>query len=246
MKHKAPSMQLLAQMPALVALLTLTSPLLAWQDVGFEGPSFTGATANPTQSKPENKVWYHDGKWWAVLWSVRSGNGAFRIHRHEHLPGPPPTFWTDMAVLVDSRPNSRCDVLSDGTTLYIASHEFLEDGGLPSPNNLMVFSSYSYNGTTYVLNTGFPVTISNFSTEAMTIDKDTTGTIWAAWTAPMTGFTGERIWISHTTTSATLWVTPYNLPPNTTDLKDDDICGLTRFHDSGGPKIGVMWSDQAD
>src|SRR5262245_41664412 len=56
----------------------VVAPLLA-QDVGFEGPSFSGAGGTPTESKPESKLWYNDGTWWGSIWS-NSGN-AYRIHR---------------------------------------------------------------------------------------------------------------------------------------------------------------------
>jgi len=44
------------------ALLALAASVSA-QDFGCEGPSFTGASTAPTETKPENKLWFNDGVW---------------------------------------------------------------------------------------------------------------------------------------------------------------------------------------
>src|SRR2546422_261116 len=43
------------------------SPLsfLAPGDIGFVGPSGSGTATTPTTSKPESKLWFNDGIWWA-------------------------------------------------------------------------------------------------------------------------------------------------------------------------------------
>ena len=41
---------------------------------------------------------------------------------------------------------------------------------------------YSYSGGSFTLDSGFPTTIMNNSSESMTIDQDSTGAIWATWT----------------------------------------------------------------
>lgn len=202
-------------------------PVLA-QDIGHEGPQFTGAGVTPTESKPESKLWFNDGFWWGSLWSPSAH--AFRIHRHDFT-----THWIDTGVAIDSRANTHSDVLWSGTKLYIASHLFSTTGG--ATGNPILFFSYEYNRQTdtFSLDEGFPVTIGDHSTEALVIDRDSTGTIWAAWTQ------GSRVRLTHTLASDTQWRAPYVLPRNTTNLTTDDICSLTRF---GGNRIGVLWSDQ--
>jgi PKD repeat protein len=213
---------LLACAPAVLA-----APLVA-QDIGFEGPSFSGAMT-PTESKPQSKLWFNDGFWWGSLWSTTAS--AFRIHRLDFVTHQ----WVDTGVGIESRPDSKSDVKWDGTKLYVASHEFATGGASGNP---MLFFRYSYDAArdTYGLDPGFPVTIGDFSTEALVIEKDSAGTVWAAWTQ------AQRVRIAHTLGSDTMWSASMVLPTNTTDLSADDICSLIHFN---GDRIGVAWSDQS-
>ena len=212
----------------LVLMFRASFPVLA-QDIGFEGPQSTGAGATPTESKSESKLWFNDGFWWGSLWSTSAR--AFRIHRLDYTTHA----WVDTGVSIDARVNSHSDALWDGGKLYIASHLFSITGG--STGNPILFFRYSYDPATdtFSLDPGFPVTIGDHSTEALVIDKDSTGTVWAAWTQ------GSRVRINHSLASDTAWRTPYVLPTNTSNLTTDDICSLTSF---GGNRIGVLWSDQ--
>jgi PKD repeat protein len=213
-----------------LALLGAHASTGAAQDIGFEGSRFTGAGPTPTESKPESKLWFHDGSWWGSLWS--SAAQAFRIHRLELSTHA----WTDVGVDLDPRPNSHSDVLWDGTRLYFATHEFSSTGGAAGNPIRVLRFSYFPASRTYGLDPGFPVTIGDFSTEALVIDKDSTGTVWAAWTQ------GLRVRISHTLGSDTTWSPSVVLPSNTTDLLVDDICSLVHFN---GDRIGAAWSDQS-
>jgi hypothetical protein len=120
--------------------------------------------------------------------------------------------------------------------LYVASAMFTTSGSSTTPATPPRVYRYSYDaGTdTYTLDPGFPVTINSFKSETIVIDKDSTGKLWATWTA------GSRVYVTHTTTSDTQWVTPYILPGSPT-LTSDDISSLVSF---GGNKIGVMYSNQ--
>jgi len=201
---------------------------LAAQDIGFEGPQFSPASSTPTESKPENKLWFNDGFWWGSLWSTSAS--AFRIHRLNMTTHT----WTDTGVAIDSRSGSHGDALWDGTKLYIATHQFVANGG--ASGNPIQLLRYSYNTTadTYSLDTGFPVAIGDFSTEALVIDKDSSGVVWAAWPQ------ATRVRIAHTLASDTQWSASVVLPTNTTNLNVDDICSVIAFNG----RIGVLWSDQ--
>ncbi|NOT31498.1 MAG: DNRLRE domain-containing protein, partial [Planctomycetes bacterium] len=221
-------------MAAGLALLTSLSVLqsgAAAQDFGHEGPSFSGAGAAPTESKPESKLWFHDGAWWGSLWST-SGQ-AFHIHRLDQSTH----VWTDTGVPIDFRSHSKSDALFDGTKLYVASHRFSSDGGASGNSILMLRYGYDSVAKSYALDPGFPVTIGSFSTESMVIDKDSTGTVWAAWVQ------GLRVYTSHSVGGDDLiWTTPAILPGSDSDLTLDEVCSLIHF---GGDRIGVLWSDQA-
>ena len=213
----------------LAGLCSLESGALA-QDFGYEGPSFSGAGSRPTESKPESKLWFHDGAWWGSLWSTTAQ--AFHIHRLDQSTH----LWTDTGVPIEFRPQSKSDVLCEGNKLYVGSHRFSSDGG--ASGNLILVLRYSYDplAESYALDPGFPVTIGSFSTESLVIDKDSTGTVWAAWVQ------GLRVFASHTVGGDDLiWTAPAILPGSNSDLTTDEVCALTHF---GGNRIGVMWSDQ--
>ncbi len=213
-----------------VVLAMLVGVPALGQDVGNEGPSYAGATAWPSQSKPESKLWYTDGQWWGCLWSAAAQ--AFVIHRLDTST----QTWSATAMAVDTRPQSRADCLWDGAKLYIASHYFTNGGtGADGPALLIYRFSYNPNADVYSLDTGFPVQIDDTSTETMVIDKDSDGTVWAVWMNDL------RPWISHTLGDDRTWSSPIVLPSSVANVTGDDICSLVHF---GGNKIGVMWSDE--
>src|SRR3712207_279850 len=57
----------------LVGLGLLAVPVTAAAaegDIGFEGPSYTGVANPPTADKPQSKLWFHDGSWWAHMFDT--------------------------------------------------------------------------------------------------------------------------------------------------------------------------------
>src|SRR4051795_7899237 len=85
-------------------------------DAGYQDQSYTGATYAPTSDKPQSKLWYAQGSWWADMFDTVSRTWhVFRLDRSTQA-------WTDTGVRIDDRPNSLADVLWDGTHLYVASH----------------------------------------------------------------------------------------------------------------------------
>lgn len=201
-------------------------------DIGFEGPSSVGSGSAPTGSKPESKLWWNDGSWWASMWDTASAD----FHIFKLSTGT--QTWSDTGVAIDDRSGTRADVLWDGASgkLYVASHRFSESPASGDPARLYRFS-YNAATDTYTRDAGFPVQISNFRTETLVIDKDSTGQLWATWVQ------GGRVWVSATVCSPACndaaWGTPFAV--SSTNVKTDDISSLIAF---GGNKIGVMWSDQ--
>lgn len=214
-------------------------------DIGYEGPSFTGVTNPPTSSKPQSKLWHANGSWWAVMYHAASSTWhIFRLDRSSET-------WVDTGVRVDDRPQTLSDALADGNTLYIASHWVT----VSSPGSVKTSISgrpsrlyrYTYSPTTntYTLNTGFPVAINNYSSEALTIDKDSTGRLWASWTqvsgSKAAGYTA-KVYVSHTEGSDSTWASPTTFP-GAGDVAPDDISAVVAF---AGRRVGVMWSNQLD
>ena len=214
---------------ALIALGFARTAQAAPGDIGYEGPSSTGAGSAPTGSKPESKLWWNDGFWWASMWS---GNG-FHIFK---LDSGTQT-WSDTGVALDDRSGTRADVLWDATTgkLYVASHKFADSSASGNPSRLYRLS-YDSGTDTYTRDSGFPVSINNFKTETLVIAKDSTGQLWATWRQ------GTDIMVNRTTCiltcDDTAWGTPFVLG---SAVSSDDISNVIAF---GGDKLGVMWSNQ--
>jgi PKD repeat protein len=217
---------------ALAALSFARVAQAAPGDIGYEGPSTTGAGSGITASKPESKVWWNDGFWWGSIWDATSAD--FHIFKLDQGT----QAWSDSGVALDDRSGTHADVLWDGNAakLYVASHVFTESPASGSPSRLY---RYSYNAATdtYARDTGFPVTIVNYKLETLVIAKDSTGELWATWAQ------GTQIWVNRTLCSPTCddasWGTPFVI--SSTAVKADDISSVIAF---GGNKIGVMWSDQ--
>ncbi|SIM50377.1 hypothetical protein [Micromonospora cremea] len=202
-------------------------------DLGYVGPSTSGDGSAATGEKPESKLWWNDGAWWAVLFHTGSQtHHIFRLDRSSQQ-------WMDTGTIVDNRPKTRSDVLWDGTKLYVSSHVRASSStGAASGNPARLYRfSYDVATKTYTRDTGFPAQITNYSSETLTIDKDSTGVLWATWTQ------GSKVYVNNTTGADTIWGAPFVLPvTDAANLSSDDISSVVSF---GGTAIGVMWSNQA-
>lgn len=189
--------------------------------VTYQGPSFGTAADRPTQDKPQSKLWFNDGSWWALLLNPATNRIDVAELRPDHQ-------WHDTGVVVDDRPTSTGDALWARGFLWVASR--VQSGAIR-------VNRFTYDGAarTYVRSAGFPVTIASGGSESVTIDQDSTGRLWATYTR------GSRVWVTHTTTSPTAWAAPFNPPVPDTSISADDLSGVIAF--SG--RIGVLWSDQA-
>jgi PKD repeat protein len=208
------------------AILQATVP-----QVGIKDQSFSGASTAPSGTKPESKLWFNDGIWWGYLWN--STPAGFRIFR---LSG---SVWQDTGTVVDTRGSTHGDALWDGSRLYIASHDVASDSSHNTTNRPARLYRFTYNSgsKTYALDSGFPATITDVSTETLVLDKDSTGILWATWTQ------AKKVVVAHTVGSDLTWGTPFT-PSLTGDtaLSSDDISSLIAY---GANRIGVMWSNQA-
>ena len=201
---------------------------------GFMGPSTSGDGAAATGEKPESRLWWNDGIWWASLFdTVSQTHRIFRLNRATET-------WVNTGTLIDNRPRTRSDTLWDGTHLYVASHVPASSSSGATAGNPARVYRYSYNSATqtYTLDAGFPAQISNFSSETLTLDKDSTGVLWATWAQ------GSKVFVNATNGNDASWGTPFVLPlAGASNLDPDDISSVVAFR---GDRIGVMWSNQVD
>ncbi|MFJ5696812.1 PKD domain-containing protein, partial [Arthrobacter sp. NPDC093139] len=200
--------------------------------VGTPSITYSGVSNPPTADKPQSKLWWNDGSWWANMWTTGSGWSIYRLDRDT-------ATWVDTGVRSDSRGSSSSDTLWDGSKLYIASN-VVTSGSSASGQPARLYR-YSYSGGSYSLDGGFPETISNNSSESLTIDKDSTGALWATWTQATS--TTNTVFVNSSGPGGTGWGTPFVVPgaadPNPTP---DDLSAIVAFK---GDEIGIMWTDQA-
>jgi hypothetical protein len=203
--------------------ITVRGASTGFEDFGF-GSTVDTDNNRATSEKPESKLWFNDGAWWATLYTPLGG--AHRIHRLD----PATQTWIDTGVPVDERARSRQDVLWDGQKLYMASRF-----GELAPQNRLLRFSYVPGSRTWSLDPGFPVNITGGGTEAITIAKDSTGRLWIAYTL------NGQVWVNRTQGGDTVWGAPFVIPVSEgTTVNADDVAAVTAL--SG--KIGVFWSNQ--
>jgi hypothetical protein len=220
----------------LVALAALVVPGAATADtgdVGTMGPSHSG-TGTPTGTKrATSALWFNDGSWWGNLWDTASQD--FHIFRFNSSTNS----WVNTGVATDTRASTHHDVLWDEKTktLYVASYRFVNDGLPAEPNFPTTMRRYSYDSSTdkYTLLAQSSTNINNYKVEALTIDKDSTGRVWATWQQ------GNRIYLNVTATDGKTWGTPFPHPASLSNVSVDDTSAVIAF---GGNKMGVMWSRQ--
>lgn len=174
-------------------------------------------------------MWFNDGLWWGNLWHAASQD--FHIFRFNAAA----SSWADTGVATDTRANTHHDVLWDGTTLYVASYRFVNDGLPAEPNFPTTLRRFSYNPSTKTYALLSSTTINNFRVETLTIDKDSTGRVWATWQQ------GNQIYLNVTATDGKTWGTPFRHPAALSSVSVDDTSAVIAF---GPGKIGVMWSRQ--
>ncbi|GAB5077147.1 Ig-like domain-containing protein [Arthrobacter sp. AD-310] len=196
-------------------------------DAGVEGPSHVG-TGTPTGTKRATSLlWFNDGIWWGNLWDTATSK--FQIFRFDAATGS----WASTGVVTDGRANTHHDVLWDGNTLNVASYRFVNDGLPAEPNYPTTLRRYSYDPIkkTYTLLSS--TQINNSRVEVLTIDKDSTGRVWATWQQ------GNQIYLNVTETDGKTWGTPFRHPAELANVSVDDISAVVAFD---GNKMGLMWS----
>jgi hypothetical protein len=200
---------------------------------GHQDGTFTGAGDAPTADKPQSKLWFNDGLWWADMFDTKSGTWhIFKLNRANQT-------WSDTGTRIDDRPSSRGDALWDGTHLYVATNVVAASSAANVTNQPARLYRYSYSAAAkkYALDAGFPASINNVSSESLTLDKDSKGTLWATWTQ------AQKVYVNSTSGTDTSWGTPFAVAdPGGSGISADDISSVAAY---GNSKIGLMWSNQA-
>jgi hypothetical protein len=206
-----------------------TPATLAADDVGYRDHSFAApSVSNPTGEKPQSKLWFNDGLWWASLFN--RATEEYHIYRYDWSAHT----WNDTGTLIDERNSSKADTLWDGTHLYVVSAG--TDKSNTSHGTRVLRYSYDSATKRYTLDAGFPVTITSVGLETIVLDKDTTGKLWVTYEQ------NDQVYVNRTLGGDQTWGTPFVLPVNGTNVDSDDLSAVVAF-DS---QIGVMWSNQLD
>lgn len=192
--------------------------------VTYRGHAYDTAVDKPTADKPQSKLWYHDGSWWALM--VESTGTLVFVHQLM-----PDHSWLNTGTVVDNRLNGTGDALwspTDGK-LYVATRQ--------SGSNLRV-TRMSYNSVAelFTVDSGFPVEVNTGGgSESATIDKDSRGRLWVTYTR------ASRLWVAHSLdATAQTWTEGFQPSGVDTTIARDDISALISFNGN----IGVMYSDQ--
>jgi len=206
---------------------TLSTPTAA----GYRDFSYgSGGVLEQSGEKPQSKLWFNDGIWWAVLF-----NGSqYHIFRLDWST----QSWNDTGVNVDSRAKTKADALWDGSHLYVATAGFSGYGGEITGSASARILRFSYDAPTkaYSVDAGFPVTITTAGMEAIVLAKDTTGKLWVTYTQ------NNRLMVSRSLTSDLDWGTPFTPAISGTSVDADDISAIVAFETS----VGILWSNQID
>jgi|tagenome__1003787_1003787.scaffolds.fasta_scaffold20985821_2 hypothetical protein len=184
--------------------------------------AYNATVTRPSEDKPQSKLWYLDGSWWAIMVVA----GGTDVHIHELMPDH---TWRDTGTLVDNHVNSTGDALwsaRDGK-LYVVSRD-------DTTNMRVNRLSYSTTSRAWTVDAGFPVSLPTGGSESASIDQDSLGRYWVTYTR------GSTVWLAHSNGENQAWTT--GLKPNVPDttIKADDLSAVIAF----GHSVGVMWSDQ--
>lgn len=225
---------------AIIALLLLAmvfSPVALHETCYRDFSYGTTCVAAATGEKPESKLWWNDGFWWASMYN----NGARTYHMYRLDRDL--AVWSDTGVTIDDRPGSKSDALwdDDHKKLYVASHIFV-DVGKPTANpgewGRLYRYSYDPAAKSYSLDSGFPVNVTRGISETMVLAKDSKARLWVTYVE------NSKVMMNHSLADDRTWAAPYVLPVRelAVNLTTDDISSVIAF---GGRNIGVMWSNQA-
>lgn len=207
-------------------------------DIGMEGPAYVEA-GNPTVSKPESKLWFQDGSWYAAMLKTGTPSASGRPNADLYVHRLVGTTWQPTSTLLDDRGTTKVDVVSSGNTLYVASHKFVSTAtGVAQTvaSNQTRITRFTYDPGThsYTKVAGFPKVLNPYQMESLSIDVDSTGAVWAAWVQ------ANHVYWQRSTNGGATWSAPAALSDPRAVTSSDDVASVVAF----GSSVGIMWADQ--
>jgi hypothetical protein len=208
-------------------------------DIGTEDHAYVEAS-NPTVSKPESKVWFQDGSWYAAMLKTGTPSATGRPNADHYIYRLTGGTWVPTATLIDDRGTTKLDVVSSGNTLYVASHKYVGNAtGVAEIDNgnKSRITKFTYDpGTkTYTVAAGFPKVLNDYEMESLSIDVDGSGVLWAAWVQ------ASKVFWQRSIDGGSTWTAPSALTDPQATTSSDDVASVVTF----GDRVGIMWSDQA-
>lgn len=228
--------------------------------VGYRDHAYGGGAFRPSSDKPQSKMWFTDGSWFAGMFNWRTTAPVKSEYQIYKLSADKTTF-TSQNVRIDTRDTSHADYLwhEGEQTLWVAS---VTPPNTSNPltaatDGIMIYKfTYDSVANTYSPTIGVPVAIPGTQTDValpfrggawtVTIDRDSTGRLWAAWPK------GTTVQYSYSDDGGTVWSEAAPLPAqagnpiNANGLVDSDSAAVIAFGAGSPNKVGIAWSDQDD
>lgn len=212
---------------AAALVLTMVAPASGWAadlPKTYLDDSFGTTLDNlPTSYEQQDKLWFHDDAWWALMYYAEDGSSRVSELLPDHT-------WRPTDQIVNSDPSDLGDALRDEDAVYVVSRG--REGGLQ-------FRRLDYDDVdrTYLPAAAGPVLITTEGARApASIAKDTTGRLWVSFA------TATEVLVTYSDDDGTTWTQPFQ--PQLSDGADVPP-GQTSAVVAFGTKIGVMWSDQS-
>src|SRR3954454_4274413 len=224
--NDAPSVAAGAAVPSASAgLPTRPAPQPATA-VQFDGPSFgTDPAARPTVEKPQSKLWFHAGSWWATMLA----NGKFTVHQLDESA----KRWVDTGAVVDARQFAHLDVLPVDDKVYIVGA-----GPVPYVSHRARLTRLSFDPKAhrYTVDAGFPVDVSDHGMISAVLARDGAGWLW------LVAVIDGRLRVAHTEGDDRKWSVPRAIQAPGADRGSNEAAVI-----AVGGAVHVMWStDEED
>jgi hypothetical protein len=184
-----------------------------------------GAPTEPAGVPLQSRLWTIEGRWWAAM--VEPVSREMRIYQLS-LDG---STWSDTGVLLDERAGAMVDALWSGDQLYVASAV----PGRSTSNGVRVTRFSREPGGRFVLDPNFPVRLTERGVSAVSVARDTSGRLWAAFVQD------ARVVVANSAGDEAVWDASRPVAGATT-VGPSDVAALVT---DGTGRIGLVWSDTA-